>query len=77
MKRAAFYFCFAWVVCGGAGMRDGRLKKAKQGLSFERTLLCPAGTWLFFLCCFGRLRGGRQNEVVQLWLQREESRLVL
>ena len=53
----------------GGGMRDGAwvcatgaLKKIKQGLSFEMRFVCPAGTGLFFLCCFGRLRGGRQGK---------------
>ena len=36
------------------------LKKAKQGLSFERWRLCPAGTGAYLGFSLGRLRGGRQ-----------------
>ena len=35
------------------------LEKAKQGLSFEWRLVCPAGTGAFLYCSLGRLRGER------------------
>ena len=41
------------------GLRVGALKKTKQGLSFERRVVCPAGTRAFFTCCLGRLRRGQ------------------
>ena len=39
-------------------MRSGAAEAMKQGLSFERGFLCPAGTEAFFICCLGRLRRG-------------------
>ena len=48
------------MVLGGYAM--DALKKAKQGLSFERWLLYPAGTGAFFLFNLGRLRGGRAEK---------------
>ena len=55
------------MVLGGYAM--DALKKAKQGLSFERWLLYPAGTGAFFLFNLGRLRGGRA--------EKNKARLVL
>ena len=44
----------------------GALKKTKQGLSFERRLLRPAGTGAYFCSSLGRLRGGRQMDELAL-----------
>ena len=55
-----------FVLLGGPARRDGETsaarlqEKAKQGLSFERWFVCPAGTAAFLLFSLGRLRGGRQ-----------------
>ena len=59
--RRLFFFC-----CLGRLRREGEIfaaklqEKAKPGLSFERRLLCPAGTGAFLYFNLGRLRGGRQ-----------------
>ena len=45
--------CWCW------RLRSGAAEAMKQGLSFERGFLCPAGTEAFFICCLGRLRRGQ------------------
>jgi hypothetical protein len=62
LHNAGLHGCFSF---GGVGRGDGFLSLAlreeeKQGLSFTRWLLHPAGTEVFIFFNLGRLRGGRQ-----------------
>ena len=66
-----------WAASGGRrveGMRGERFEEIKQGLSFERWLLCPAGTGAFFYFSLGRLRGGRRGYARRA-LRKKQSRV--